>query len=278
MQADSQLKVLKVKLEDSPLVQRYTLYVDESGDQDLERFRDVGRSHGSDPYLVFGAALVPNNLKADFRKKLADIQRTIGAKELHCADLSHLKVSYLSNSVKNMRVLLFGAVSKKKTVGTYKEKISGKKQAEDYYNKCVHYLLERVGEFMSENGIEPSHLSIVFEKKRHNYERLRSYIRTIQARPVDARARFLQRIDSLSITAQGKADEPLLALADVTAYSLYQCFNETLTNYGLPEQRYFREIKSKFWSDPETGVVANKGIKFIKGPVDMGLTGQTLER
>jgi len=255
----------------------YTLFIDESGDQDLSRFRTDDRPHGSDPFLVFGGALVPTMFAQLFREKLDEYCRILEVEALHCTDLSHRKRAFFARSVKELRVQFFGVVSKKATVRDYAAKIEGEKQRQDYYNKCAVYLLERVGHFMSVNKYNSDQLSIVFEEKRHDYQRLRNFLSAIKRTPLDNRAAYLQRIDPLSITAEAKKDEKLLALADLVAFSLYQSVTETKTNYLMPEQRYLREIKSKFWADPATGKIAGYGIKFIKGPYEMKLTGETLQ-
>ena len=115
----------------------YTLLVDESGDQDLENFRTDERQFGSDPYLVFGGALVPTAKLPTLRSQLEDVRTKIESRELHCTDLTHLKRAYFARRVAGMQVLLFGVVSKKETVGDYQDQISGENQRQDYYNKCA---------------------------------------------------------------------------------------------------------------------------------------------
>lgn len=255
----------------------YTLFVDESGDQDLERYRTDQREFGSDPFLVFGAALIPTASLDEVRAKLNDVLKTIESKALHCTDLSHLKRAYFARQVAEMQVLLFGVVSKKETVGEYQELIEGEKKRQDYYNKCAVYLLERVGQFMSTYDYSSDQLSVVFEKKTHDYQRMRNFVGTIRNTPFDKRAKFLERVDPLSIQAEAKKDEALLSLADLTAFSIYQSVTQTKTNYMLPEQRYLKELKDKFWKDPKTGQVANHGLKYIKGPYEMRLQGDALK-
>ncbi len=250
----------------------YTLFVDESGDQDLEKFRTAERKHGSDPHLVFGGALVPNIFLEDFRKQLLELKDEMDASWLHCTDLSHLKRCYFARTAREMRVLYFGVLSKKETVGSYGALIDGEKKRQQYYNKCAVYLLERVGHFMSQHNFGSDQLSIVFEEKKHDYQAMRNFVRTIRDKPMDVRAKYLQRIDPLSITATAKKDDILLSLADLAAFSIYQSVNITKTNFGIPEQRYLRELKSSFWCDPNTKQIANFGIKFIKGPIQMNLT------
>ncbi|WP_321364343.1 DUF3800 domain-containing protein [uncultured Celeribacter sp.] len=257
---------------------KYIFLVDESGDQDLERYRQNIDSKGSEPFLIFGGALVVTRERGKLEEQLRAIEDRIGKGTLHCSALNHLQRAYYARSAQEIHFLAFGAVSKKETVGSYKGEIEGKEQAERYYNKCAQYLLERIAEFAKLNDIKAKDIRIVFEKKgKHNYTRLRNFISTVRGdqNPKYESSKVLEYIDPQKIEALEKKEEPLLCLADLVAHAIFVSFSETRTNFGIPEQRYFREIKPKFWHEPDTGKVANWGIKFIKGPVNMGLKGET---
>ncbi|PTQ75631.1 DUF3800 domain-containing protein [Celeribacter persicus] len=257
---------------------KYIFYVDESGDQDLERVRADISSKGSEPFLIVGGALVVASEHENLKGQLQAIKDRIGKGTLHCSALNHLQKSYYARSAKGLHFLAFGAVSKKETVGNYRSEIAGAEQAESYYNKCAQYLLERVAEFAKLNAIKPKDICIVFEKKgKHNYERLRNFISKVRSdpHPKYENSKTLLNIDPQLIEAVGKNDDELLSLADLVAHALFVSLSETKTNFGIPEQRYFREIKPKFWCDPVTGQIANWGLKFIKGPVNMSLKGET---
>lgn len=217
---------------------------------------------------------MPNSQRGYLRTELQLVSNKFGGKPLHCADLNHFQVSYFARNIQSQKVLLFGVLSKKETLEEYREKIIGRYQADDYYNKCTHYLLELVGQFMSENDYTSDQLTIIFEKKNHDYQRMRNYLSTIRRSPVDGRAKYLQRIDPISIQAVEKKNETLLSIADLTAFSLRQSFDGSAKNFGIPEQRYLRELKPKFFKDQSSGKVANVGIKFVKGPFNMSLKGE----
>lgn len=254
----------------------YTLFIDESGDQGLEVVRNEINKYGASPYLCFGGVLVPNKNLDSVREVLRCISIELKNKELHCVDLNHFETSYFARTICKQQILLFGVISKKSTLGGYKELIEGKNQAADYYNKCSQYLLERVGHFMSEKRIESDKVSIVFEEKNHDYQRLRNFIGTVRKSPHDSRANYLQRIDPLSIRSETKAKEILLSIADLVAFSLRQSVDASSKNFGVPEQRYFRELKEKFWLSSD-GSIANYGLKYIKGPISIGLKDKDLK-
>lgn len=255
---------------------RYKLLIDESGDQGLDRIRGSLNDTGATPFFTLGAVLVPEVELTRLRELYSEVCKAIGKDNLHCVDLSHFQTAYAARRFSECRVLLFGVVSKKGTLGTYKSEIGGKNQAESYYNKCSQYLLELVGRFAGSKSIASSDISIVFEKKKHDYQRMRSFLTAIRRTPMDQRANALANIDPLSITAATKLEEPLLGFADLAAFSLFQSVNQSKANFGVAEERYLRELLPKFSSEPETGRVANFGIKYVKGPNQMGLSGQML--
>lgn len=242
----------------------YTLFVDESGDQGLRKVRSKLRSHGASEYLTLGAVLVPDFLLESYRDELRKVSTLIGEKPLHCVDLKHFEVCAFCREVCRLKVCFFGVVSQKSTLGDYKGKIEGDRQAQSYYNKCSHYLLEMVGGFVEQSHSRVDEIAIIFEEKNHDYDRLRNYISTVRAKPMNERAKLLQNIDPAKIVSMKKSEEPLLAIADLVAHGLLQAFSAGPKNYGFPEQRYLRELKHKFWSDPGSGQIADYGINFIK--------------
>lgn len=252
---------------------RYTLYVDESGDLGLSNVRVRIDDKGASPFFSLGAALIPDSVRVDLRSELNGISKDF-SKFLHCTKLNHLQKAYYSHRVGSMRVKLFGVLSKKATLGAYAEDLDENAKSQEYYNKNIHYLLEMVGGFCHEFDIPSSNLSVIFEEQRgHSYQRLRNYLSRIRAAPIDSRASRLRYIDPLSVTTLQKKDDTLMCLADLVAHSISTAFTETKTNYGLPEQRYLRELLPRFHHETESGCIANSGIKLVKGPFAMKLQG-----
>ncbi|MFW8637601.1 hypothetical protein [Cribrihabitans pelagius] len=130
---------------------------------------------------------------------------------------------------------------------------------------------------MSQTGIGPEQVEIVFEEKKNDYKKLRNLIGTMQNTPHDDRARYLSRITPHRIRAQAKKDEILLSLADLTAFSLYQSVSKLHSNFGYPEFHYMRELRPKFWNNPKGKKIANFGVKYIQGPFKMNLEGDALK-
>ena len=268
---------------------RYTLYVDESGDTGIDKVRDGLESKGATPFLVFGGYLVSEAKEASLLKLHAQIKAELGCAKLHCSELSHLQIAKFSRMVAEKSIILcFALVSQKSTLKDYKVQIEGKGQDQKYYNKCVSFFLERVGHAMQRHKIAPEDLRIVFEDRaKHNYEQLRNYIRQIKATPFDPRlADYLAPIDPLAITSQTKEDNLLLSFADLIAYSVFTAVNQSKSNFGVPEQRYMRELKPRFFRDADDkesgdfGAIGEFGLKIFmrSGVVFDPATKQFLDR
>lgn len=254
------------------LPKKFTLLIDESGDQGLDRVMTHASPFGASSYLTMGAALVPTSQLPAFRGILETIRAKLQVQALHCTDMSHAQVSYAVKEIAKLRMLTFGVISKKSTLGSYQETLKGEHQAQDYYNKCSQYLFELVASYASSKNFDASSVDIIFEEKRgHDYSRMGRYLTAIAKTPIDKRAAKLEHLTPFQIGHRTKMDEPALSIADVVAYALHKGFCSENNKLNLTEQRYLRELKSKFYSCPNSGQIANFGIKFIKGPVGMGL-------
>lgn len=253
---------------------KLTLLIDESGDQGLDRVMTHENPFGASSYLTMGAALVPTSHLPMYRETLEAIRTKLEVRALHCTDMSHAQVSYLAKEVSNLRMITFGVISKKSTLGDYQDTLKGENQAQDYYNKCSQYLFELVASYASTKNLDASNIDIIFEEKRgHDYRRLGRYLTAIANRPMNSRAAKLAHLIPFQIGHKTKLDEPALSVSDAVAYALHKAFCSENNKLNLTEQRYLRELKSKFHRCPDTGQIANFGVKFIKGPVDMGLQG-----
>lgn len=247
---------------------KYTLFIDESGESGISKVRTTN-SPGASPYLTLGAALVPNDLLNETSLKLEKICEDLGKNYLHCQELNHRQKVYYARSIQNERVLYFGVISKKSTLGPYKEDI--KSNSNSYYNKCAQYLLERVGLFMKENKVKPDQLSIIFEAGNFDYSALINLIKRCQETPLNSQVALLNYIDPLRIRKLQKHKAPLLQLADLSAHALYSCVNKSQANYHIPESRYLYELRSKFFKDKSTGSIIDRGVKPIHKLSDLGL-------
>lgn len=237
---------------------RYTLFVDESGEAGIEKVRSESEK-GASPYMVLGAVLLPWDCRDAANERLDYVSKNLGKEFLHCSQLSHSQKVFYSRTVSGLEISLFGVISFKDTLGSYKDDIQS--DSKKYYNKCAQYLFERLGQFMKDRDLKPEQVDICMEEGNFDYQMLRNFISACQQTPVGRRENLLNWIDTQKIRAQPKKDELLLQLADLTAHSLYQCVHRSNTNFGIPEPRYFCELKHLFPHNPSDGKVVGYGVK-----------------
>ncbi len=250
---------------------KYSFYIDESGDPGIRVVRSGVVGKGASPYLVLGGCLVPKKKAAAIREKLETLRVDVCPHKptLHCSELSHSQVARIAREVgKFENVLFFAFVSRKDTLGSYKKDIEGADDSEFYFNKCATYLLEQLALATETYSIDKADLSIVFEDRPHSFHRYRSYLKQVITHPIpihdptaNANRKRLGRLDPLSITSRDKTAEPLLFLADLVAYATRQALEPSQYNYGVPEQRYLREISGRFFGGDKFGTIGDYGFK-----------------
>jgi hypothetical protein len=236
---------------------RYTVFIDESGEAGIGRVRSE-TSGGASPYMTLGAALIHGQDRSAIEKSLGDIAGEFGKKALHCSKLRHYQLVHFARKITRHNMRLFGVISRKATLGTYKKSIS--ENSNLYYNKCAQYLLERVGWFMEARGINPENLDIVFEKANFDYNKMRNFLWACQSNPKHVGTQKLKHIAVSRISVKDKKDEPLLQIGDLVAHALYRCVDKTALNYGITEPRYLRELGPHFFGHPDTNAVAGAGL------------------
>lgn len=253
---------------------RFTLYVDESGEAGIEKVR-TANSGGASPYMTLGAVLIPNQSRAHMTKALEKLKVEIGKKRLHCAELKHYQLLHYARAVALMKLRLFGVISRKETLGSYKSDIAA--DSSMYYNKCAQYLLERVGWFMEARDIPRDNVDIVFERANVDYDMMKNLIRKCQRNPQHKNTKRLRNIDVDRIVEQKKSDEPLLQIADLVAHSLYKCVDKSDKNHGIPEPRYVRELGPRFFGAPKDEKVVGAGIYCVHTTKDLKLDADVEE-
>lgn len=236
---------------------RYTVFIDESGESGIERIRSDS-SRGASPYMTLGAALIRNRSRKAVENSLARIRQDFEKPTLHCSHLGHYQIIHFIRKITLQKMRLFGVISRKDTLGLYKDKISS--DSDMYYNKCVQYLLERIGWFMESRQIPPENLDIVFERANVDYEKMRNLLYKCQNNPKHETTKKFKFIKVSNICVKKKDEEDLLQIADLVAHALYKCVDKTQRNHGIPEPRYLRELSPYFFGHPETQAVIGAGL------------------
>jgi hypothetical protein len=247
---------------------KYKLLIDESGEAGISKIRS-SLSGGASPYMTLGAAIVPADQCEYLLEQLTFIASQVDKDFLHCSELKHAQKVFYARSASKFKMRLFGVISKKETLGTYKQDISN--DSKMYYNKCAQYLLERVGMFMEERQIDKGDLEIIFEEANCDYEKLKNLIRTCQRNPLHTNSAKLKFIDVDNFLIKSKKDEPLLQIADLVAHSLYKCIDKQPKNFHIPEPRYLQELSSRFFGNSSNNKVVNYGIYCVHSTADLSL-------
>ena len=86
-----------------------------------------------------------------------------------------------------------------------------------------------------------------------------------------------RNIDVDLIYTLKKEEEPLLAIADLVAHSLYKCVDKSENNFGIVEPRYVREMAPRFFGEPETQKVIGAGIYCVHSVNDMRVDPEVME-
>ncbi|UXN06400.1 DUF3800 domain-containing protein [Bartonella sp. HY761] len=249
--------------------ERYTIFIDESGEAGIENVRSESID-GASPYMTLGACLIANRDREVIENTLVEVRTQLRKKSLHCSDLNHYQIIHYTRQIIKLNMHLFGFISRKETLRGYKRRIDDNSKM--YYNKCVQYLLERVGWFMQLHQIPPENLDIVFEEARSvDYEKMRKFLRACQSKPNHENTKKLQYIDIKKITVKKKSEEPLLELADLVAHALYKCVDKHKTTYDIPEPRYLCELAPRFFGNPKNQIVVGAGLYCVHSTRDLKL-------
>lgn len=235
----------------------YTFYADESGQSGIKKIRGP-EGGGASRYMTLGGVLVPNSVRSDLQKSLQNLAEEFKRKDLHCNKMGHNQIVRYSQELSKHRVLLFGVISLKETLGWYGEEIKGNDKK--FYNKCAQYLLERLALAMKRKGIREDEVSVCFEEGNFDYNGLRGLVAACRRDPRRPATKNLNLINPNSIYASPKDHEPLLQTSDLVAHAVFRCVDDGPSSFGVFETRYIAEMRSRFYGDEETGLVCGSGI------------------
>ena len=229
-----------------------SVYIDESGND--------GLTDKSTKNFVLGGFIVYNKDLDFLNNKILEFENKI-KKEIHCSNrsINHFMKVYLAKQLSELPIKIFSVISQKITlINNYTPKDN-----QEYYNKNVQYLLERIGDFIEKTEQQGNKIiltNIIFEKrKNHNYEKLKHFIKIVKNNPLRAQSKSLTYIDTNIISARDKGDN-LLKIADIISHSVYRAINPD-DDYNITEHRYIEEFKNKFYANKNK--ILGYGIKIL---------------
>ncbi|MFD1157122.1 DUF3800 domain-containing protein [Roseovarius aestuarii] len=236
---------------------KFTFFVDESGQSGIKKIRSKTEG-GASRYMTLGGVLVPNQLRNGIRNRLSKLASEFGKPDLHCSKINHNQICRFTQELAKEKILLFGVISLKETLGSYGEDIEGDDKR--YYSKCAQYILERLGLFLKLNGIAEDDVSICFEEGNFDYSALRGLVSKCRQNPIWAATKNLKHINPNSIYCSPKENEKLLQTSDLVAHALFRCVDDGPSTYGIKETRYINELRRRFFREKETQKIIGYGI------------------
>lgn len=238
----------------------FTAYIDESGEAGISKVRQ-GNEPGASPYFVLGAVVMQPATQIAARKTVAGVREAFKkSKWKHATDLGHSEKVYFAREVAKLHVRCFAVISNKSTLAEYKDMIDENPQK--FYNKCLKYLLERICAYLSNFGVTDDELSVVLERRNHDYDAMLSYLTKVKSNPIYPESKALKILNPFSISVKSKGEDDALEVADLVAHAVFQCTNKSQANFGIPEYRYFEELSTRFAGGFD-GRIIGVGLKCI---------------
>ena len=247
----------------------YTVVIDEAGDVGLKDVKP-DPSYGPTQYFCVCATIIDEDNRQQIEETLAALP--FFHEIVHANRLGHFEKILLARTISKLPVGMFGLISNKLSLLDYLPDAS--KTPTHFYNKCLQYLLERVGDALGKFGIPASDVRIRLEARAQRCSSLLSFIESIQKNPLDHRSVALRNIDRFSITAVKKTDDACMPISDFGAHALFTAVRRDARAFGLSEPRYLLECRDRFLAGKD-GSIVGYGIKAIHTLQDLALPADT---
>lgn len=240
----------------------YILFIDEAGDDGLNRVRPLDDEGGTE-WLCLSGFLVRAKYENDLGDWLNQIRTDINSTQssnLHFRKLTPKKKLRAAELLAGKPCRAFVVLSNKKNMRGYRnvraESASGELQTHFFYNWCVRLLLERVTDFCLDHSMkefgEPRVLRIIFSKRGgHRYGQTKAYLEKLKAQ---ARAgTTLKDLGQIKpeVLRYTEIDDlpaylhPGLQFADILASAFYQAVDVLDVRMDLSPAKVLRPIIAK---------------------------------
>ncbi|MGJ4955097.1 DUF3800 domain-containing protein [Bradyrhizobium sp. HKCCYLRH2015] len=247
----------------------FYLFIDEAGDEGLDRIRPTDRN-GASEYFVLCGVLVRTEKYRELIESFNKAKQAIGltaSDEVHFRDLDENQKLVLLRSLSQAKFGLVAIVSNKRNMRGYRnlrceaknlEFLRGRYRPSRYnwfYNNLTRYLLERASAECRRWTIpayrEVRCMEITFSlRKEFSYSQTRAYLFKIKTERHD-RNYFNNRgqidwplVDLRSIVGRKNRDEPGLQIADCAGSAIFRALDESWFGDGRPE--YLEMLSGKF--------------------------------
>lgn len=253
------------------MIYSYVAYIDESGDDGLKNFKELGKQGGSTHWLVISCHVAKYTHDLEFvrwRDKIKQQMPNSAKRDLHFRKLTHSQKVFACQKISQLPLRTISILSNKTTIpkDKYKEKNL-------LYWYITRYLIERLSWLCRDlrpqvpegNG----KVKIIFSKRGGmNYEDFRQYLTRLKNKSEDDNGISIHWpvIDINSVEAKDHSTRAGLQLADCIASAFREAVEKN--EYGNYEPRYAQELKNNIYQ--RKGNYLSYGVKTL--PSNDGMT------
>jgi hypothetical protein len=247
----------------------FLLFIDEAGDEGLDRVRPLD-PNGASEYFVLAGVLVRTTRYAELVQSFNAVKISIGKKPsevIHFRDLTEDQRKLVVKQIGRLKVGLVAIVSNKRNMLRYRntrcetkifEIVKGRQQPKKqnwFYNNLFRYLLERASEecakWTHKAFGEVRTVKVIFSRRKEfSYAQTRAYLYKLKVERRDANYFNNKRqpdwtvLDIPSIESKKDKDETGLQIADCVASAIYRSIDENW--FGKVQTEYLADLAPKF--------------------------------
>ena len=255
------------------MMHSFVAYIDESGDDGLEKFREPGVQGGASSWLVISACLFRQTHTLDAVSWRDEISAAIPEKKsrtLHFAELNHNQKVVATQIIATKPIRALSILTAKRTIpeGIYNAK-------NQLYFYMTRYLIERLSwlcrDLRPQVPEGDGRVAITFSRRGGmSYQKFREYLRRLLAAQDQEVNIHWPVIDIDGVDAKDHSTNASLQLVDSIASSFGAAIEPN--RYGNCELRYAEILKPITYN--RKGNYLSYGVKAVPRPEDCRLNDQ----
>lgn len=247
----------------------FYLFIDEAGDEGLERIRPIAPD-GSSEYFVMCGVLVRTTKYAELAQSFNSIKLKVGiapTDQIHFRDLNQAQKSTVISSLANLKFGLVAIVSNKRNMLRYRNLRCEAKNFEVargrirplrynwFYNGLFRYLLERASAeckkwtYPAFGEVRP--IQVIFSRRKElSYSQTKAYLFKLKTER-HSRSYFNNKgqidwsvVDIFDIDSRKHKDEIGLQIADCAASAIFRSLDESW--FGNVTPQYLQLLRNRF--------------------------------